>query len=399
MANFKYRAISLGGEKVNGVIEATDQLDAVAKIKQSCSVIEEIQEIQVREQGISKVKKVNAKTLSLMCSRFSLILGVGLPIVNAVDMLAGQMEDKNFAALLHDVSKDVAMGRNLSSAFAARDGVFPVTFLETIRSGEESGDLVEAFRRLSIYYEKSSKTRQKVTSALVYPAFVMVVAVVVMGIIMTVGVPSFAKSYASMGSELPAITKMVIGMSNFITNYGMLVLCLIVACAFAALRFNHTEKGTVFFSSTALKIPIMGKIIQLSAAAQFAHTMSMMLSAGMPILKCIDTAGKSVNNYVMRRDILGTTVSVEGGHSLGACLAKSAFLPPMLIEMTKMGEATGTLESTLESVGNFYDNEVEVSTAKALSILEPAIICVLAVFVVIILFSVYLPMFGMYGGV
>jgi type IV pilus assembly protein PilC len=154
--------------------------------------------------------------------------------------------------------------------------------------------------------------------------------------------------------------------------------------------------GAEIVAVLTLSIPIVGKIIQLSAASQFAHTMSMMLSSGMPILRCLETAGKSVGNYVMRRDILATSVGVEEGKSLGTCLRKSKYLPSMLIEMTAMGETTGTMEHTLGAVARFYDNEVEVTTAKATGLLEPAIICVLAVVVVVILFSVYLPLFSMY---
>lgn len=400
MANYKYRGISHSGEVVNGVVEAPDKFEAVAKVKPACPIIEEIEEVDVKQRGIGKkAKKVDAKNLSMLCSRFSIILGVGLPIVQAVDMLAGQMEDKYISRMLKEISKEVAMGRSLSSCFAARKECFPITFIETVRSGEESGDLAKAFNRLGIYYEKNSKTKQKVTSALMYPSFVMVVGVIVMVIIMTVAVPSFTASFASLGTELPAITKFVIGMSNFFTKYGMLLLLVIAALCFAGTLYARTEKGAEFFAGIVLGIPLIGKIVQLSASSQFAHTMSMMISAGMPILKCIDTSGKAVGNYILRRDILNTASGVEEGRSLGSCLEKSEYLPPMLVDMVAMGESTGTMETTLSSVGNFYDNEVDVSTTKALSILEPAIICVLAVFVILILFSVYLPMFSMYDSI
>lgn len=398
MATFKYTGISAGGEQVNGVVEAPDQFEAVVKIKQDCTVVKTIEEVKGHSKGIgAKSKKISSKTLSMLCSRFSIILGVGLPIVQAVDMLAGQMEDKYVSKMLREVSKDVSMGRSLSSSFMSRNDCLPVTFLETVRSGEESGGLAKAFERLGIYYEKTSKTKQKVSGALVYPSFVMVVAVIVMAIIMTKAVPAFSTAFASLGTELPMITKLVIAVSNFFTRYWLVMLFTIAAIVLAAKLYARTEKGAEFFSTLTLSMPIVGKIVKLSTASHFAHTMSMMLSAGMPILKCIDTAGKGVNNYVLRRDILNSASGVEEGRSLGSCLEKSRFLPQMLVEMVAMGESTGTLEDTLTSVGNFYDNEVEVSTAKALSVLEPAIICVLAVFVVIILFSVYLPMFSMYG--
>lgn len=400
MANYKYRGISVSGEVISGVVEAPDKFEAVAKIKVTCPVVEEIEEVIVKQGGIGKrVRKIDAKNLSMLCSRFSIILGVGLPIVQAVDMLAGQMEDKYVSKVLKEIAKEVAMGRSLAYCFATRKEMFPVTFIETVRSGEESGDLAKAFERLGTYYDKSSKTKQKVTGALMYPAFVMVVGIIVVIIIMTVAVPSFTNSFKAMGTELPMATKIVIGISNFFTDYGILLLFFIAAVGLAAMLYSRTENGAEFFSSLLLGIPLIGKIVKLSASSQFAHTMSMMIAAGMPILKCIDTAGKGMGNYILRRDILNTISGVEEGRSLGACMEKSKYLPSMLVEMVAMGEATGTMETTLDAVANYYDNEVEVSTSRALSILEPAIICVLAVFVILILFSVYLPMFSMYGSI
>lgn len=396
MASFKYKAISLSGEEIAGMIEAPTQMDAVVKIKQTCPVITEIKE--VKDIGNIQItrKKVNVQTLSLMCDRFAIILGVGLPIVKAVDMLAGQMEDKELKAVLTEIAKDVSMGRSLYASFAARGSVFPVTFLESVKAGEESGDLVKVFARLKDYYEKSNKTKQKVTSSLMYPMFTMVVAVIVVVIVMVVGVPMFSATFEANNMELPGITQFVINVSNFFVNYGLYLGIALVIGGFAFGAYSRTDTGAETISIALLSMPVVGKIVQLSAASQFAHTMSMMLSSGMPILRCLETAGKSVGNYVMRRDILTTSVGVEEGKALGTCLKQSKYLPNMLIEMTAMGEATGTMETTLEAVGSYYDNEVEISTGKAISLLEPAIICGLAVVVVVILFSVYLPMFSMY---
>lgn len=399
MASFKYRAISQSGETVSGVLEASDQISAVAVIKKTCSVILEIQELQIKEIELSKGKKIDVKTLSLMCERFAIILSVGLPIVKAVDLLASQMEDKILSAVLKEISKEISMGNSLATGFSSRKDIFPVTFIESVHSGEESGNLAETFDRLSKYYDRSSKTKQKVISALTYPAITMVVAVVVMIIIMVVAVPAFTESFAQMGAELPAITQFVIGLSNFVINYGIFVVLVIAAIIIACKLYQRTEKGATLFSSLALGMPILGKVLQLTAASQFAHTMSMMLASGMPIISCLETSGKSIGNYVMRRDILATAVGIEEGKSLATCMGKSKFLPAMLVEMVAMGETTGTLETTLNAVAGFYDNEVEISTERAMSVLEPLIICVLAVFVVIILLSVYLPMFGMYGGI
>lgn len=395
MASFKYKAESANGEIVSGVMDAPDQMNAVAKIKQTCPVILEIKEVKTND-GITGPKKVTAQNLSLLCDRFSIILGVGMPIVRAVDMLSNQMEDKALKEMLSDISKDVAMGRSLYSSFAAKGNAFPVTFLESVKAGEESGDLVKVFARLKEYYERTSKTQQKVTSSLMYPMFTLAVAFIVIVVIMVVAVPMFADTFAKNGNELPWITQLMITISDIFRQYGVLFIFAIIGIVLALRSYSRTETGAEALSIAIIAIPIVGKIVQLSAASQFAHTMSMMLSSGMPILRCIDTAGKSVGNFVMRRDILDSTIGVEAGKSLGACLSKSAYLPPMLVEMIAMGETTGTLESTLEAVARFYDNEVEISTAKATSLLEPVIICILAAVVVMVLFSVYLPMFSMY---
>ena len=397
MANFKYTALSVSGETVKGVVEAAEQFEAVAKIKQNCPIIVEIEEVGAVANAKVNMKKIDAKTLALMCNRFSMLLVVGLPIVKSVEMLATQIEDKYLSYTLKDIAKDVAMGKSLYSSFKSRKGVFPVTFLESVRSGEESGDLVNAFDRLSKYYDKTSKIKQKVISALTYPAFTIVVAIVVLVIIMVYGVPSFSRSFAQSGAEMPFITVAVIAVSNFFVHYGIFVLAIIAGIVIGLRLYSRTDKGAETFSAIILGLPIVGKIIQLSSASQFAHTMSMLLSSGMPIINCIDIAGKSVSNYIIRRDILKSAVDVEEGKSMGSCLAQSKYLPPMLIEMVSMGEQTGTMEKTLSAVGDFYDNEVDVHTTRALSVLEPAIICVLAVMVVIILLSVYLPMFSMYG--
>lgn len=395
MANYKYTAYSSDGEKINGVVEALSLVEAAKKIKQNCPVVEEIKE--VKEKNVQMLRKVSVKELSLLCNRFSIVLEVGLPIVQSVEMMAKQTEDANLKRILEEVKSDVAMGRSLSAAFAVREQCFPATFIETIRSGEETGELSVAFARLKEYYEKSNKTTQKLIGVMIYPSIVMAVAIVVIVIIMVVAVPSFTSAFDQLGAELPWVTKLIIAMSGWMTKYGLIMLIIVAAIILSCKLYSRTEKGAVLFSSLLLKIPVIGKIVLLSGASQFAQTMSMMVIAGMPILRSIETAGRSVGNYVMRRDILESTKGVQAGKTIAASLAKSNYLPSMLIEMTAIGETTGTLESTLKSIGDYYDNEVQMATAKALSLLEPMIIGLLAVFVILILFSVYLPMFSMYG--
>ena len=401
MATYRYEALRASGEKSEGVVEAADRSQAVAQIRQTYEVVLSLEEIAApRQDPLEKFQKLNLKIFALMCKQFSIILKAGLPLVQTVDLVAEQLEDKFLKKLLNQVAEDIANGWSLSYSFSQRGGRrLPVTFLETIRAREESGDLVRAFERMSAYYDRMTKTRQKATSALIYPAFLTVVAVAVMIVIMTYAVPTFASTFASMSIELPLPTRMVIATSNFFSSY-LWVLLLIVALGILGLRlYWGTEQGRVKLSRWRLALPVLGKLAVMTAASQFAHTMTAMLSAGMPILKALDTAGRSVSNAYLSHQLLSVIPGVESGRSLGECIRECRDLPPMLVQMTAMGEATGSLESTLEIQAEYYDNEVDTLSARALALLEPIIICIMAVFVVIILLSIYLPMFTMYGNI
>ena len=401
MPTYRYEAMGGDGQRAEGVIEASDSAQAVSLVRQSYDVVLKLEEIAVaRTDPLEKFQKLNVKVFALMCKQFSIILKAGLPLVQTVDLVASQLSDKMLKKLLNEVSLDIANGWSLSYSFSQRGkGRLPVTFIETIRAGEESGDLVRSFDRMSVYYDRMTKTRAKATSALVYPAFLTVVAVFVILIIMTYAVPTFASTFASMGMELPLPTKIVIGVSNFFSRDIWVLLCVVAGIIFLIRLYAGTAGGRIRMAQFRLTLPILGKLAAMTSASQFAHTMAAMLSAGMPILKALDTASRSVSNAHLSQQIQSTIPGVEGGRPLGECLRACGDLPPMLVQMTAMGEATGSLESTLEIQAEYYDNEVDNLSARALSLLEPIIICVMAIFVVIILLSIYLPMFGMYGAI
>ena len=401
MPTYRYEAMGGDGQRAEGVIEASDSAQAVSLVRQSYDVVLKLEEIAVaRTDPLEKFQKLNVKVFALMCKQFSIILKAGLPLVQTVDLVASQLSDKMLKKLLNEVSLDIANGWSLSYSFSQRGkGRLPVTFIETIRAGEESGDLVRSFDRMSVYYDRMTKTRAKATSALVYPAFLTVVAVFVILILMTYAVPTFASTFASMDMELPLPTKIVIAVSNFFSRYIWVLLCVVAGIIFLIRLYAGTAGGRIRMAQFRLTLPILGKLAAMTSASQFAHTMAAMLSAGMPILKALDTASRSVSNAHLSQQIQSTIPGVEGGRPLGECLRACGDLPPMLVQMTAMGEATGSLESTLEIQAEYYDNEVDNLSARALSLLEPIIICVMAIFVVIILLSIYLPMFGMYGAI
>ena len=401
MPAYRYEAAQATGERTEGVVEAADRAQAVAQVRQRYDVVLLLEEIAPpRADPLARLRKINLKVFALMCRQFSIILRAGLPLVQTVDLVAGQLSDKLLKNLLEQVSEDIANGWSLSDSFAQRgQNRLPAAFVETVRSGEESGDLVTAFDRMSSYYDRMTKTRAKATSALVYPAFLTVVAALVMVVIMTFAVPTFSSTFASMGIELPLPTRIVIGTSNFFTRYGWLLLGGLAGLVLLLRVYAGTPGGHIRMARGRLGLPVVGKITVMASASQFCHTMTTMLSAGMPILKALDTAARSVTNAWIAEQIRQVIPGVESGRTLGECMRECRDLPPMLVHMTAMGEVTGALESTLSIQADFFDNEVDTLTARALSLLEPIIICIMAGMVVIILMSIYLPMFSMYEAI
>ena len=401
MPTYRYEAAGAGGQRAEGVVEAADTAQAVAQIRRSYAVVLRLEEIAApRGAPLERFRRLNLKALALMCRQFAIVLKAGLPLGRTVDLVSAQLTDRMLRRLLDQVSEDIANGWSLSYSLSQRGGArLPPVFVETVRAGEEAGDLIRSFERLSAYYDRMTRTRTKAVSALVYPAFLTLVAAAVIVVIMAYAVPTFAQVFASMDMELPLATRMVIGLSGFFSRFGWLLLGLLAGLLLALRLYGGTAAGRLRLGRWRLSLPVLGSIALMTSSSQFAHTMSAMLAAGMPILKALDIAARSMSSPWLAHQIRQVIPGVESGRSLGQCMEECRDLPPMLVQMTAMGEASGTLESTLEVQAEYFDNEVDTLTARALSLLEPIIICVMAVFVVIILLSIYLPMFSLYGAI
>lgn len=401
MQTYKYKAVSKDGAVVSGVVQAFDEYSAVTKIKETCSVVTKISEVQEKTRTRRELTfgEISEKALAVMCSQFSIILGAGLPIVRAVELIAEQTTDKGLKKILTETAEDVAAGFGLAQSLQKKGRDLPATFIETIRSGEESGTLDMAFRRLHAYYDKAYKVKGKVKAAMIYPAFTLVVAVVVVIVIMVVAVPAFTSSFSSMGIQLPGATRALIAISGFFSKFWALLAALAAGGAMAYKLYGRTENGHIAQTRSKLKLPVLGRINQMRAASQFAHTMSTLLAAGLPMLRAVSVTGKILDNYWIGCEIAKQIPKLEEGKTLNTCLHAAAVLPELLVEMAGVGEETGALESTLDIVGAYYDNELELATQRAISLLEPIVICLLAGVVGFILLAVYLPMFSLYGGI
>lgn len=397
MPRYQYEAMYANGEKASGVVDAISEQAAVAQLRQSCEVVLSLKEVRTPVgDPLMKLRKASPKSLALVCQQFSIILKAGLPLVQSVDLVAGQCPDKLLKNIFRQVSEDIAGGWSLSYSLSQRGGnKLPITFIETIRAGEESGDLVAAFERMSKYYDRMSKTRNKAISAMIYPAFVLTVAVIVIFIIMVFAVPTFTRTFESMGIELPLVTRIIIAVANFLSGYALFIITGLVAVIALIWLYSRMEKGGIALAQFRLNIPVLGRIAQMTGASQFSHTMATMMAAGMPILQALDISGRAIGNRCISKAILDIVPGVEAGRSMGDCMEGDPNLPDMLVQMTAVGEATGSLEETLNIMAEYYDNEVDTATARALSLLEPAIIVGLAFVVLVILLSVYAPLFSL----
>ena len=401
MVTYKYKALSKGGIEIEGVIKAHNKNDAVIKLKGEYALVVDIKE--VASLGLFKKKegegKVSDKDIALMCQQFSILLTAGFPIARTVELVGVRSENKALKEILASVAEDVTAGYNLAGSFQTRAKNLPVSFIETIRAGEESGSLEMAFGRLADFFEKKANIAGKVKSALSYPILVIIVAIIVIAVIMGYAVPVFTTVFMEMGVDLPLSTRMLIAMSNFFKVAAIPIIVIVVTLIIAYRLLKKKESWAIKFDKIKLKIPLFGKISIMNAASQFANTFSTMLAAGIPAVRALGIPARSLPNAYITDELLKTVAIVEQGHSIGVALRQVKEMPELLVEMTAVGEDSGSMEHTLEVVGQYYDTEVEYVTSRAIKLIEPVIILVLAVFVVFILFSVYLPMFSMYGNI
>lgn len=398
MQTYKYTAISKDGATVNGVVEAFDEYAAVAKIKENCTLVTKITPVKATRRSGTVVfgQKIKEKELAIICAQFAIILKAGMPIVHAVELIAQQSDSKRMKKLLTSVASDVSDGIGLAHSFETKETELPVTFIETVRAGEESGTLPQAFQRLQAYFDRSAKLKGKIQAAMVYPLFTILVAIAVVAVIMIKAVPTFVSSFEAMGTQLPFATRILIALSNFFVGWWWLLAAIAVIAVFVWRVWGHSETGRLKQNTWKLKLPVLGKINLMRGASQYASTMTTLLTAGISIQQAVAVTGNVMDNAYIGHQLSAQLPKLEEGKPLSECLRSCPTLPPMLVDMTGVGEETGTMEQTLEVVSDYYNSETELRAQKAVNLLEPIIICVLAVIVVLILLAVYLPMFTLY---
>ena len=383
-------------------MEGFDELDAVDHIKQTCSIVLKLKEIDPDKPGLLNMEigdsKLNSKAFTVMCSQFSIILRAGIPIARTVHLIADKTTDKPLKKMLMKIAKDVEAGRSLAASFAEHGGkLLPTTFIETIRAGEESGNLDRSFDTMYRHYDKQTKMRGKVRGALSYPIFVLIIAVAVVVVLMVKVVPTFTSIFESYGSELPAITRLLIGISNFFRKYTIWMAAFFALLFIVYKLYGNTEKGRLNLAHIQLRLPVLGNIAQLNAASQFANTMTTMLGSGLAMTKAISITAGVLDNYYVGNEVGKLTGRLEEGHALGASMRDSGCMPDILVDMVAVGEETGEMEKTLDTIALYYDAELDMAIAAALAKLEPTVLVFLAVVAGFIVIAIYMSIFQMYA--
>ncbi|MGI6105894.1 MAG: type II secretion system F family protein [Raoultibacter sp.] len=400
MATYTYTGVSDTGEKLKGVVEAYDEIEAMERARELVYIVQEVKKVN-ESSGIMSMEvgkpRIKPKDIAIVCSQFAIILRAGLSAARAVRLVADQTSNKYLKKVLDECASDVEAGHGLADSLENKGKHLPRVFVETIRAGEESGHLAECFLRLQDYYEKRAKVASKVAGAVTYPIFVLVIGVVVVAVMMVMVIPTMTGMISSMGSDMPAITQFLIDTSDWFSANILWVILVAILIVVGIKLFGRTEQGKVFFGELQMKIPVTGKIVRFAGAGQFANTMATLIAAGLPTARAVQVTARVMSNYVLSREIGRIEAALLEGRSLGECMEGVSQFPRTLIEMTTVGEQTGELEETLGTIGEFYDSETQRVTDRALSLMEPALLVVMAVFAGFIVIALYLPMFSMYG--
>jgi type IV pilus assembly protein PilC len=339
--------------------------------------------------------KVKDKDVVVFCRIFSTMINAGLPLIQCLDLLAQQEQNKAFKAIIKTVKEDVEGGASLTEALKKHPAVFDDLFANLVAAGEAAGILDIILQRLSNYMEKAMKLKSKVKGAMTYPAAVLVISFGVVALLLLKVIPVFKKMFEGMGGELPGPTQFLVNASEFAQSYWWIIAGIIVAVVIAFGRFYKTEKGRWMIDSLILKSPIFGPLLKKVAVAKFSRTLSTMMSSGVPILEGLNIVSKTSGNVVVEAALVKTRQSISEGRTIAEPLAETGIFPAMVVQMIAVGEATGALDSMLSKIADFYDDEVDAAVEAMTALLEPVMMVFLGGIVGGMIIAMYLPIFKM----
>jgi type IV pilus assembly protein PilC len=398
MPTFAFVGRTRAGENITGERMADSMDAAVASLRREQVLVTRIDPVKEEAKKAAKApkaKSVDAKNLAVFTRQFSVMIDAGLPLVQCLDILGTQEEDKNFSWVILATRSDVESGMSLADAMKRHPKAFDALFTNMIAAGEAGGILDTILKRLATYIEKAVKLKNQVKSAMIYPVAVIVIASVVVGVILWKVIPTFANLFAGLGAELPLPTRIVIALSNGIVRFGWLLIIGIGAGLWGLKSYYATPGGRRAIDSLLLKLPIMGDLLRKIAVARFCRTLSTLLASGVSILEALDITARTSGNAIVEEGILNTRKSIERGETIAQPLKESRVFPAMVVQMISVGEATGALDTMLGKIAEFYEEEVDVAVAGLLTLLEPLMIALLGGIVGGIVIAMYMPIFDL----
>ena len=400
MPSFSYIMIDKHGKEKKGNMEAVNEDKVTLSLKAEgfipISVVP--QNMMNKDINITIGNPIKPRDLSVFCRQFVGILSAGVSIISALDMLSEQTENKVLSKAIKGVQIAVEKGETLADAMSAEKKVFPSLLINMVEAGETSGNLEIAFDRMATQFEKDSRLKAQMKKAMIYPIVVGFVAVGVVFLMLIVVIPNFIGMFEDMDMELPFMTQMVVNMSNFVKTKWYVIIGVVIAFVVGINRFKQSPTGKIALGRLELKLPLFGNLITKSSSSRFARTLSTMLAAGIPMIEAIEITAKTMDNVIIRQVLLDAKEDVAKGIPLSIPLKNSGVFPPMVCHMTKIGEETGNIESMLEKLADYYDEEVEIATASLMAAMEPLIIVVLALIVGLLIMAIMQPMLSMYSG-
>ncbi len=399
MAVFRWQGVSPRGETIGGEMEAPTRDAVLAKLR-SQRIQPLPDKIKERGKGLDRDitipgfgDKVKQKDVVIFTRQLGTMIDAGLPIVQSLDILAEQSESKPFRKVIRELKDDVESGSTFAESLKKHPKIFDDLFINMIAAGEVGGILDTILQRLSEYLEKSMKLKAKIRGAMIYPATIITVAVGVTTVLLIWVIPVFSELFSSFGQELPGPTQFVINLSNFTIAYFPYIIAVVVSIFVGLRQVYRTESGRLRMDQMALQFPVFGELLRKSAIARFTRTLSTLVSSGVPILDALLITARTSGNKIIERAILATRTSISEGNTISGPLIESGVFPPMVCHMISVGESTGALDSMLQKIAEFYEDEVDNMVANLTTLMEPMVILILGVIIGGLVISMYLPIF------
>jgi type IV pilus assembly protein PilC len=399
MAEWVWEARARTGEMRKGAMEADNEEAVENRLRQQqltpTKVKKKPREFKLPQFGSG----VDTKDIVTFTRLFATMIDAGLPIVQCIDILQGQTENKIFAEVLKDVKSSVEQGSTFSDSLRRHPKVFDPLYTNLVQAGEVGGILDTILNRLAVYNEKNMKLKRQVRGALVYPSVVLFVFMAVMVILLGFVIPSFKNVFKDLGSsdELPALTQGVIALSEFFLHNILFFIIGLIAAIIGGVQFYRNPRGKKFAHATMLKLPIIGNVLRKIAVARFTRTLGTLLSSGVPILDALEIVAKTAGNVIVEEGILYTRLRISEGKNMAGPLTETNIFPPMVVQMVGVGEQTGALDAMLSKIADFYEEEVDVAVGALTSLIEPAMMVGIGGTVGVVLIAMYLPIFSIAG--